>query len=290
KAGAKRRRSLLLLFVALAVVVVVLAVAVPVGVVMSNRKTASSSAADSSSGGGGGGSGTSASGSAGVSTSNGATSGDGTTTSTTTDSAASGSSTVSSDALVASGATASSTTSGQTASSTTASSLTCSQTQVDAFTSSTNLLGFATGDDGTMKSLSRSSGQVVFVPKSGSYFYESLRNDDGGSSSSSSCGAAVAAFNYIIFTITGSGSAEVDIKTGCSEVDHYTASFAAGSSAVTYAVDVEATVGSSALAADVSAFTWEAFKLSSSSAQWTVTGVYFVNDLSACGISATVIS
>ncbi|KAJ1546455.1 hypothetical protein HK405_007087 [Cladochytrium tenue] len=260
---------------------------------MSNRKAASSSAADSSSGNGGAGSGASASSSAGASASSGVTamsaSGDGATTSSTADSASSStSSSVSSDALVASSATASTATSAPTTSTATASSSSCSQTQVDAFTSSTNLLGFTTGDDGTMKSLSRSSGQLVFVPTSSSYFYESLRNDDGGSSST--CGAAVTPFNYLVFTITGSGSAEVDIKTGCSENDHYTSSFAVSSSAATYAVDVEATVGSSALAADVSAFTWESFKLSSSSAQWTVTGVYFVNDLSACGISATVIS
>ncbi|KAJ1548433.1 hypothetical protein HK405_003220 [Cladochytrium tenue] len=280
-----RQKRMVLIGVIVAVLVVIV-VGISVAVVVSKRKAADSDSstdggAQTSAGGGSSGSvsadsATTEPGSLGASTSAGATG------QLTTSAAESGSSASSPSASAATSTTAQSTTS---TSSTTSSA--CSQYQLDSFTSTTNNLGYVTGDDGTMKSISRSGNAVHFVPTSSSYYYEALLTDNGDGT----CSAHQPAFNYLTFTITGAGTAVVDVITGCEGAYHYTPAFPAGSSSTTYVVDILAVLGgSTSLAASLYSVSWGQYAVNSSTATWSLSGVYIVNDLAACGISATVLS
>ncbi|KAJ1554884.1 hypothetical protein HK405_003810 [Cladochytrium tenue] len=168
------------------------------------------------------------------------------------------------------------------------SSATCSSSLLDSFTAATaiNNLGYPFGDDGTMTSISRAGGALTFVPTSNSYYYEDLVSDDNAK-----CGSPPSPINYLVFNISGAGTAKLSIRTGCEGPDHYTGEFSAGSSVATYAVDVLATLGgSTTLAADLYALSWESYVVTSSSTKWTLSAVYMVNDLSACGISAPLLT
>ncbi|KAJ1566440.1 hypothetical protein HK405_009792 [Cladochytrium tenue] len=272
-----RRRRLLVTLIVLAVVVVVLAIAVPVGVVMSARKAAGSDISASTASAG--------STSSGLSTQVAST---GTSPGQSPASSAGSASADTTGSTSPTGTTSeSSSQTTSSSSSTTASAAACSQTPIDTFASSTNSFGYSSTDDGTMTSLSRTGGQLVFVPKSGgsSYFYESLRSDSGGS-----CSSAVPAVGYLVFTMSGGGTAEVDIKTGCSETDHNSVPFTVTASAAVYAVNAASMLGSSSLAADISAVSWDTFLPSTTGTEWTLSDVYFANDLDACGVTATLIS
>ncbi|KAJ1549201.1 hypothetical protein HK405_007984 [Cladochytrium tenue] len=288
----KQKRMILIIIV----VVVVIVVGISVAVVVSKRNAADS---DSSTVGGALTSGDgSSSGSVGayssatetgsLGESGGTTSASaGTTDQVTTSATESGSSAVMSSTSSPGASAATSTTAQSTTSTSSTASSTCSQYQLDSFTSTTNNLGYLTGDDGTMKSISRSGNAVHFVPTSNSYYYEALLTDNGDGT----CSAHQPAFNYLTFTITGAGSAVVDVITGCEGAYHYTSAFTASSSSTSYVVDILAVLGgSTSLAASLYSIAWEQYAVSSSTATWSLSGVYIVNDLAACGISATVLS
>ncbi|KAJ1555842.1 hypothetical protein HK405_011959 [Cladochytrium tenue] len=211
----------------------------------------------------------------------------GTTGQLTTSAAESGSSAVTSSASSPSASAATSTTAQSTTSTSSTTSASCTQYQLDSFTSTTNNLGYLTGDDVTMRSISRSSNAVHFVPSSNSYYYEALLTDNGDGT----CSAHQPAFNYLTFTVTGAGTAVVNVITGCEGAYHYTPAFSASSSSTAYVVDILAVLGgSTSLAASLYSIAWEQYAVSSSTATWSLSGVYIVNDLAACGISATVLS
>ncbi|KAJ1567265.1 hypothetical protein HK405_006561, partial [Cladochytrium tenue] len=302
--GPNKQKRMILIIIVVVVVLVFIVVGISVAVVVSKRNAAGS---DSSTDGGaltsGGGGSTGSVGadssatqtgslgesaSAGtISASAGTTSASaGTTGQVTTSASESGSSSVASSTSSPGASATTSTTAQSTTSTSSTASSTCSQYQLDSFTSTTNNLGYKTSDDGTMKSISRSGNAVHFVPTSDSYYYEALLTDNGDGT----CSAPQPAFNYLTFTITGAGSAVVDVITGCEGAYHYTSAFTASSSSTSFVVDILAVLGgSTSLAADLYSVSWGQFAVSSSTATWSLSGVYIVNDLAACGISADVL-
>ncbi|KAJ1556544.1 hypothetical protein HK405_002572, partial [Cladochytrium tenue] len=208
-----------------------------------------------------------------------ASSSSGQTSSTATQSGTSGQATTSTTGNA--GVTSSKTTTSTTSTSPTA---TCTSFYLDSFTGTTNNLGLSTGDDGTLKSYTRTGSGVSFVPYAGDHwYYEALKYDSNGN-----CGSPPPFYAYLVFTISGAGTAKLDIRPGC-EGDYYvTSAFPVTSSATTYSVDIVALLGgSTALASNLYSVDWENFTLTSSSATWTLSGIYLLNDLAACGISAT---
>ncbi|KAJ1554883.1 hypothetical protein HK405_003809 [Cladochytrium tenue] len=306
-----KRRRWVILGIIVAAVVLVLVVAISVGVVLANRKSANSEvtqagAQSTSSGATSDGSaaasattlssgdtqtsavtntGSSSSGESGSlgqsAASTTQTDAPGQTSSTATQSGTLGQATTSTtgNAVVTSSKTTSTTSASPTA--------TCTSFYLDSFTGTTNNLGLSTGDSGTLKSYTRTGSGVSFVPYAGDHwYYEALKYDSNGN-----CGSPPPSYAYLIFTISGAGTAKLNLRTGCEGGDNITPSFAATSSAVTYSVDILKLLGGdTSLAADMYSVDWESFTLTSSSATWTLSGIYLLNDLAACGISATPIN